>query len=171
MKPRNLSEWKLTEAAHLLNRAGFGGSPDAIRSLHALGPAKAVEKLIAGEAPASDPLPPPDWANEEAVQLIRSRTEDRLGKGSCPVLLVTSAVPGEGKTIFAVTPEEQGASFQAIVDDFSSYLKFLCYHFKLEITKEAIPSEIENKVEKKEEPKDVQEIKETPLPEETRGAS
>ena len=75
-------------------------------------------------------------------------------------------MPGEGKTIFAVAPEEGGASFQAIVDDFSSYLKFLCYPFKLEITKEAIPSEIENKVEKKEETKDVQEIKETPLPEE-----
>lgn len=75
-------------------------------------------------------------------------------------------MPGEGKTIFAVASEEQGASFQAIVDDFSSYLKFLCYPFKLEITKEAIPSEIENQVEKKEETKDVQEIKETPLPEE-----
>ena len=68
MKPRNLSEWKLTEAAHLLNRAGFGGSPQAIRDLHALGPDKAVEKLIAGEKPESDPLPPPAWANEEAYR-------------------------------------------------------------------------------------------------------
>lgn len=45
-------------------------------------------------------------AFKEAVQLIRSRTEDRLGKGSCPVLLVTSAVPGEGKTTTAVNLAE-----------------------------------------------------------------
>ena len=46
-------------------------------------------------------------AFKEAVQLIRTRTEDRIiGKNDCPVLLVTSAVPGEGKTTVAVNLAE-----------------------------------------------------------------
>mgnify|MGYP000146333217 CR=1 FL=1 len=46
-------------------------------------------------------------AFKEAVQLIRTRTEDRIiGKSDCPVLLVTSAVPGEGKTTVAVNLAE-----------------------------------------------------------------
>lgn len=46
-------------------------------------------------------------AFKEAVQLIRTRTEDRIiGKSDCPVLLVTSAVPGEGKTTAAVNLAE-----------------------------------------------------------------
>ena len=46
-------------------------------------------------------------AFKEAVQLIRTRTEDRItGKSDCPVLIVTSAVPGEGKTTVAVNLAE-----------------------------------------------------------------
>ena len=46
-------------------------------------------------------------AFKEAVQLIRTRMEDRIiGKSDCPVLLVTSAVPGEGKTTVAVNLAE-----------------------------------------------------------------
>lgn len=37
---------------------------------------------------------------------IRTRTEDGLGKADCPVLLVTSSVPGEGKTTVAVNLAE-----------------------------------------------------------------
>lgn len=40
------------------------------------------------------------------MQLIRTRTEDGLGKADCPVLLVTSSVPGEGKTTVAVNLAE-----------------------------------------------------------------
>lgn len=43
---------------------------------------------------------------KEAMQLIRTRTEDGLGKADCPVLLVTSSVPGEGKTTVAVNLAE-----------------------------------------------------------------
>lgn len=45
-------------------------------------------------------------AFKEAMQLIRSRTEDGLPQTPCPVLLVTSAVPGEGKTTVAVNLAE-----------------------------------------------------------------
>lgn len=43
---------------------------------------------------------------KEAMQLIRTRTGDRLKQSACPVLLVTSAVPGEGKTTVAVNLAE-----------------------------------------------------------------
>lgn len=66
MKARTNRDWTLTEAAHLLNRAAFGGPPEQIRALHAMGPEAAVDKILAGEKSAKDPLPPPEWANEEA---------------------------------------------------------------------------------------------------------
>jgi uncharacterized protein (DUF1800 family) len=69
MKTRNLETWTLAEAAHLLNRAGFGGPPGEIRRVHALGPAAAVDWLLDGPAgDAPDPLPPPAWANEAAYR-------------------------------------------------------------------------------------------------------
>lgn len=46
------------------------------------------------------------YSFKEAMQLIRTRTEDGLGKADCPVLLVTSSVPGEGKTTVAVNLAE-----------------------------------------------------------------
>ena len=55
-------------------------------------------------------------AFKEAVQLIRTRTKDRIiGKSDCPVLLVTSAVPGEGKTTVAVNPAEAFAKKYRVV--------------------------------------------------------
>ena len=64
MKTRDFTQWTQVEAAHLLNRAGFGGTPEAVRQLHALGPEAAVDSLLAGGKPASEP--PPKWANAEA---------------------------------------------------------------------------------------------------------
>jgi uncharacterized protein (DUF1800 family) len=56
-------EWTLEAAAHLLNRAAFGGSPEEIQKLHAMGHAAAVRSLLhAGEdedlfpAPEIDPM-------------------------------------------------------------------------------------------------------------------
>ena len=47
MLPKADNTWTLFEAAHLLNRAGFGGSPDEIKAFHALGRVKAVDSLLA----------------------------------------------------------------------------------------------------------------------------
>ena len=52
---------------------------------------------------------------KEAMQLIRTRTEDGLGKADCQVLLVTSAVPGEGKTTVAVNLAEAFAKKKYLV--------------------------------------------------------
>jgi len=55
------NSWTLAEAAHLLNRAGFGGSPQEIRVLHRLGRSAAVDALLnPNESVAAFPVP--DWA-------------------------------------------------------------------------------------------------------------
>ena len=53
------SEWTPQAAAHLLNRAGFGGTPDEIQKLHALGHRGAVESLL-GAGEESDLFPAPE---------------------------------------------------------------------------------------------------------------
>lgn len=53
--------WDYSAAAHLLNRAGFGGPPAEIEALHRLGLEGAVNRLLDFEADA-DPSPKPAWA-------------------------------------------------------------------------------------------------------------
>jgi hypothetical protein len=45
-KPLPDSQWSYTTAAHLLNRAGFGGSPAEIQKLADLKPDEAVSVLL-----------------------------------------------------------------------------------------------------------------------------
>ena len=65
MLPQAEKSWTLAEAAHLLNRAGFGGSPDEITALHALGragqgSARRVERALLLAEPPFVP-PPHSW--------------------------------------------------------------------------------------------------------------
>ena len=77
MLPRANNPWTLFEAAHLLNRAGFSGSPAEIQSFHALGRSKAVESLIYPAEPLNA-FPLPSWCSEEAVLAeMRERMEQR----------------------------------------------------------------------------------------------
>jgi len=77
MLPKAENPWTLHEAAHLLNRAGFGGSPDEIRAFHSLGREKAVDSLLAPDE-APDAFPPPSWAREEqALADRRALNEQR----------------------------------------------------------------------------------------------
>jgi uncharacterized protein (DUF1800 family) len=65
--------WTIFEAAHLLNRAGFGGSPQRILEFHKLGREKAVDSLVE-PAEAESALPPPAWSTpENALQAQRER--------------------------------------------------------------------------------------------------
>jgi len=52
------SAWSRAHAAHLLGRAGFGGTPREIDRLAALGPRAAVRRLVRFEGAAADTLPP-----------------------------------------------------------------------------------------------------------------
>ena len=54
-------DWTPELAAHLLNRAGFGGSPSDVEALYSLGHADAVARLL--QPPPSVGLPDPAWAN------------------------------------------------------------------------------------------------------------
>jgi uncharacterized protein (DUF1800 family) len=64
MLPQAADPWTIFEAAHLLNRAGFGGNPADIKALHALGRLKAVESLL--QPPVGlDEFPQLPWAGRE----------------------------------------------------------------------------------------------------------
>ncbi|GAA5483053.1 DUF1800 domain-containing protein [Haloferula sargassicola] len=63
MLPKATTPWTPTEAAHLMRRAGFGGSPAEVARIHALGRVEAVEALL---HPAENPsLAAPSWTRPE----------------------------------------------------------------------------------------------------------
>src|SRR5437879_2292662 len=72
--------WDFTTAAHLLNRARFGGPPAEIERLAALGPEKAVSHFVDYENIADDAADPP-WAKadperEEKLRAARQASEE-----------------------------------------------------------------------------------------------
>src|SRR6266849_8308829 len=76
------SKWNFTTAAHLLNRAGFGGTPHEIERLAKLGPAGAVASLVDYEQ-TPDPTPDPAWAKpdpermQKLAALRQAKAEER----------------------------------------------------------------------------------------------
>lgn len=77
MLPPAENQWTIFEAAHLLNRAGFGGTPAGIEAFHKLGRVKAVETLLDPREPL-EAFPVPDWAGEEqALADLRMRMQER----------------------------------------------------------------------------------------------
>ena len=70
--PLSASKWDYTTAAHLLNRAGFGGTPDDIQKLVLLGHEGAVSSLVDFEK-IPDPTSDPDWAHPDPGRAERRR--------------------------------------------------------------------------------------------------
>lgn len=104
MKARTNQNWTITEAAHLLNRAAFGGPPDQVRAIHALGPQAAVDQLLAlgTAAPSPDPLPAPAWATAEAYrEQTREFLEERRAMG------LEMGRPGKKKSEMTDLPPEE----------------------------------------------------------------
>jgi uncharacterized protein (DUF1800 family) len=58
LAPITAAEWSYDRAAHLLERAGFGGTPEEIAALAAMTPEEAVAHLVDYEKVANDHLPP-----------------------------------------------------------------------------------------------------------------
>jgi uncharacterized protein (DUF1800 family) len=84
LKPLSSSKWDYTTAAHLLNRAGFGGPPNEIEALVELGPEKAVALLVDYEK-TPDSTPDPEWAKPDPERMaklrqIRTATPDEKQK-------------------------------------------------------------------------------------------
>ena len=87
LSPITAADWTVDRARHLLERAGFGGTPDETARLAAMTPAQAVDSLVEFSAipaalkpfdesgiwdPGMDPFPP---SRAEAVRLARERGE------------------------------------------------------------------------------------------------
>jgi len=66
------SRWNLESAAHLLSRAGFGGTPADIARLHARGFDGAVSFLVNYDQ-VDDPTPAPEWAKPDPERQARLR--------------------------------------------------------------------------------------------------
>jgi uncharacterized protein (DUF1800 family) len=75
LKPLARERWNFTTAAHLLNRAGFGGPPAEIEKLAALGLEGAVSQLIDYER-TPEPNEAPGWAKpdpERVEKFLKAR--------------------------------------------------------------------------------------------------
>ena len=75
LTPLNPRQWDLQKAAHLLNRAGFGGTPDEIKAFCELGLNRAVE-LVLDSPDDSAQFPRPSWAQPQ--NLLEMRQEMML---------------------------------------------------------------------------------------------
>jgi uncharacterized protein (DUF1800 family) len=79
LEPVSGAEWDFQKAAHLLNRAGFGGAPSEIEKLAALGPAKAVASLVDYEG-IPDAAVDPAWARPDPERAERLRAARMAGE-------------------------------------------------------------------------------------------
>ncbi len=74
LEPLKPERWTEAAAAHLLNRAGFGGPPSEIQALHRLGQEGAIARLVDGKGLATElPLNPPAWAHPDPDRVAKFR--------------------------------------------------------------------------------------------------
>ena len=66
LTPLPSRSWNAETAAHLLNRAGFGGTPEEIEALRKLGLEASVHRLVDETGDAAN-VPPPAWAKPENI--------------------------------------------------------------------------------------------------------
>src|SRR5580765_278703 len=72
LQPLPERQWNFTTAGHLMNRAGFGGTPAEIEELLALGLEKAVARFIDYDQ-LPDGSPAPEWAAPDPERVARCR--------------------------------------------------------------------------------------------------
>jgi uncharacterized protein (DUF1800 family) len=76
LAPLPTLKWNEETAAHLLNRAAFGGTPDEIEATRKKGLAAAVRELVDLPAEAAN-VPPPTWAHPRNIRDMRMGMRDR----------------------------------------------------------------------------------------------
>lgn len=74
--PLSARQWNYETAAHLLNRAGFGGTPAEIDAAYRKGLDAAVRDLVDVSDELAD-VPPPAWARPRTIGKIRSQMRSR----------------------------------------------------------------------------------------------
>ena len=116
LAPLPANEWTLEAAAHLLNRAAFGGSPQEIQKLHAMGHAAAVRSLLhAGEdddlypapeispmslqRPRNDSMSPKESAERRRTILIQARQETQVARFWWIQRMATTLYPAREKCV------------------------------------------------------------------------
>jgi uncharacterized protein (DUF1800 family) len=72
LQPLPDAQWDYARAAHLLNRAGFGGPPRDIERLVSVGPTRAVRQLVDYDS-IPDPQRNPAWAKPDPTRSERFR--------------------------------------------------------------------------------------------------
>jgi uncharacterized protein (DUF1800 family) len=72
LSPLPAAQWNEVTAAHLLNRAGFGGSPQEVEDLRLMGPDRAVSWLVDYER-IPDDTPAPSWTQNISDDAILQR--------------------------------------------------------------------------------------------------
>jgi uncharacterized protein (DUF1800 family) len=78
LQPLSESRWNFEMAAHLLNRAGFGGPPVEIERLANLDQDEAISLLLDYEK-IPDPSLNPDWAKPDPVRMAKIRDVNQHG--------------------------------------------------------------------------------------------
>jgi uncharacterized protein (DUF1800 family) len=77
LAPISPTEWDRVKAAHLLNRAGFGGPPEQIDVLTQAGMDAALRQLVDGPA-TPVPAAPPAWARPRNLAALREEVRDAM---------------------------------------------------------------------------------------------
>ena len=76
MATLNALDWNRTKAGLLLQRAGFGGTPDEVDALASLSPAEAAESLLGStKIPPADP---PSFLQEQAIGEALKKERDKM---------------------------------------------------------------------------------------------
>ena len=70
--PSSARQWNYEAAAHLLTRAGFGGTPGEIEAAHGKGLDAAVRDLVDVSDDLAD-VPAPEWAHPRPIGKIRTQ--------------------------------------------------------------------------------------------------
>ena len=83
LKPLSKEGWNYETAAHLLNRAGFGGPPEEIARLAGLGHEAALSLLLDYEQ-MKDPTPNPAW--KRGCHFMRDPLIDSKGRPIRPTI-------------------------------------------------------------------------------------
>lgn len=111
LAPISQQDWTTARAAHLLNRAGFGGTPDQVAKLAAMTPEQAVNSLVDYEDIDDSALPPFEpsgiYPNGFKFIPVEEAVKDILTTGKA--YGVVAARPGE-------------RPFQPVLDEFYTLL-------------------------------------------------
>lgn len=107
------ADWSDAHAAHLLERAGFGGTPDEIKRLAAMTPQQAVASLLRPPKPAK-PLPPFDHSGVHEPGL------DPFPEGRPAT---TDMAKAKGEALGVQVKPDGNRRLQPVVDKFFYWLR------------------------------------------------